>query len=126
MIMEMRPKLEPIVANVLRFLRLRAMPKTPKIKVAMARKKDRMLTIGIQEPRSARAPKMMARIPKSFCSFCFMCEFLISSKLNSYLCEIVFIIDKIRAYVNFCLDSSQGNFFLDILFENDKIVLMKT
>ena len=55
-----------------------------------------------------------------------MCEFLISSKLDSYLCEIVFIIDKIRAYVNFCLDSSLGNFFLDILVENDKIVLVET
>ncbi len=102
------------------------MPMTPKIKATNPRRKDRPLTIGIQEPRSARAPKMMARIPKVFCSFCFMCEFLISSKLDSYLCEIVFIIDKIRAYVNFCIDSSLGNFFLDILFENDKIVLVET
>ena len=124
--MEIRPKVVPIMAIVLRFLRLRTMPKTPKIKVVMARKNDRMLTIGIQEPRSARAPKMMARIPKIFCSFCFMCEFLISSKLDSYLCEIVFIIDKIKADVNLYRYSSHGNFFLDIFSENDKIVLMET
>ena len=99
---------------------------TPKIKATNPKRKDRPLIIGIQEPRSARAPKMTARVPKVLYSSCFMCEFLISSKLDSYLCEIVFIIDKIRAYVNFCLDSSQGNFFLDILFESDKIVLMKT
>ena len=92
--MEIRPKVVPIMANVLRFLRLRTMPKIPKIKEAMARKNDRMFTIGIQEPRSARVPKMMARIPKIFCSFCFIYEFLISSKLDSYLCEIVPIIDK--------------------------------
>ena len=60
--MEIRPKVVPMIANVLRFLILMAIPKTPKIKVAMARKNDRMLTIGIQEPRSARVPKMMARI----------------------------------------------------------------
>jgi len=41
-------------------------------------------------------------------------------------CEIVFIIDKIRADVNLYRDSSLGNFFLDIFSENDKIVLMKT
>ena len=60
--MEIRPRVVPIMAIVLRFLRLRAMPKIPKIKEAMARKNDRMFTIGIQEPRSARVPKMMARI----------------------------------------------------------------
>ncbi|KXU12618.1 hypothetical protein SINDD18_01407 [Streptococcus infantis] len=38
----------------------------------------------------------------------------------------MFIIDKIRADVNFCLDSSQGNFFLDIFSENGKMVLMET
>ena len=124
--MEIRPKVVPIMANVLRFLRLRAMPKIPKIKEAMARKNDRMFTIGIQEPRSARVPKMMARIPKIFCSFCFICELLISSKLDLYSCEIVFIIDKIRADVNLYRDSSHRNFFLDIFSENDKIVLMET
>ena len=101
-------------------------PKTPRPIAIIAKKKASMLMIGNQEPRSARVPKMIAMIPKIFSSFCFICGFLISSKLDSYLCEIVFIIDKIRAYVNFCLDSSQGNFFLDILFESDKIVLMKT
>ena len=97
--MEIRPKVVPMIANVLRFLRLRT-TKIPKIKEAMARKNDRMFTIGIQEPRSARVPKIMARIPKIFCSFCFMCEFLISSKLDSCSCEIVFIIDKILPNVN--------------------------
>ena len=47
-------------------------------------------------------------------------------RLESYLCKIVFIIDKIEANVNFKKNSSRRNFFLDILFENDKIVLMKT
>ena len=47
-------------------------------------------------------------------------------RLESYPCKIVFIIDKIRADVNLYRDSSHRNFFLDILFENDKIVLMKT
>lgn len=64
MTMEITPKVVPIIANVLRFLRLRTMPKIPKNKEAKARKNDRMFTIGIQEPRSARVPKMMARIPK--------------------------------------------------------------
>ena len=102
------------------------MPMTPKIKATNPKRKDRPLIIGIQEPRSARVPKMMARIPKIFCSFCFICELLISSKLDLCSCEIVFIIDKIRADVNFCLDSSHKNFFLDIFSENDKIVPMKT
>ena len=124
--MEIRPRVVPIMAIVLRFLRLRAMPKIPKIKEAMARKNDRMFTIGIQEPRSARVPKMMARIPKIFCSFYFICELLISSKLDLCSCEIVFIIDKIIADVNLYRDSSHRNFFLEIFSENDKIVLMKT
>ena len=47
-------------------------------------------------------------------------------RVYSYRCEIVFIIDKIRADVNFCLDSSHGKFFLDIFSGNDKIVLMET
>ena len=101
-------------------------PKTPRPIAIIAKKKDSTLMIGDQDPRSARVPKMIAMIPKIFSSFCFMCEFLISNKLDSCLCEIVFIIDKILPNVNFCLDSSQGNFFLDILFESDKIVLMKT
>ena len=57
-----------------------------------------------------------------------MFSFLIRVYYNT--CEIVFIIvfiiDKIRADVNFYRDSSLGNFFLDIFFQNDKIVLMKT
>ena len=38
------------------------MPMTPKIKATNPKRKDRPLIIGIQEPRSARVPKMMARI----------------------------------------------------------------
>ena len=53
-----------------------------------------------------------------------MFSFLI--RVESYPCKIVFIIDKIRADVNFYRDSSLGNFFLDIFSENDKIVLMET
>lgn len=124
--MEITPKVVPIIANVLRFLRLRTMPKIPKNKEAMARKNDRMFTIGIQEPRSARVPKMMARIPKIFCSSCFVCELLISSKLDLCSCEIVFIVDIIRADVNLYRYSSHRNFFLDIFLLCDKIVLMKT
>ena len=47
MTMEITPKVVPIIANVLRFLRLRTMPKIPKNKEAKARKNDRMFTIGI-------------------------------------------------------------------------------
>ena len=80
--MEITPKVAPIIANVLRFLRLRTIPKIPKIKVAMARKNDRMFTIGIQEPRSARVPKMTARIPKisallaSFVNYSFLVNWI--------------------------------------------------
>ena len=99
---------------------------TPKIKATNPRRKARLLIIGIRELRRAPAPKMTARIPKICCSFCFICELLISSKLDLYSCEIVFFLDKIRADVNLYRDSSHRNFFLDIFSENDKIVLMKT
>lgn len=38
----------------------------------------------------------------------------------------MFIVDIIRANVNLYRYSSQGNFFLDIFSENDKIVPMET
>ena len=71
-----RPRLVPMIANVLRFLRLRPIPKMPRVIAIMAKKKARMLMIGSQEPRRARVPKMMAKIPKIFSSLCFICDFL--------------------------------------------------
>ena len=106
-----------MIANILRFLRLRPIPKTPKAIATIAKKNASMLMIGSQE----------LRFSLLFVSFV-MFSFLIRVYYNT--CEIVFIIvfiiDKIRADVNFYLNSSQGNFFLDIFSKNDKIVLMKT
>ena len=69
--MDRIPRLVPIIANILRFLRLRPIPKMPRAIAIMAKKKASMLMIGSQEPRRARVPKMMAKIPKKFLFFMF-------------------------------------------------------
>ena len=51
--MDRIPKLVPMIANILRFLRLRPIPKMPRAIAIMAKKKARMLMIGSQEPRRA-------------------------------------------------------------------------
>ena len=77
--MDRIPRLVPMIASVLRLLRLRPIPKTPKAIATIAKKNASMLMIGSQEPRSARAPKIIAKVPKIFSSFCFICDVLISN-----------------------------------------------